>query len=75
MLKIESVRSDRINEKDIVNELSSKQAHYISWAVPGLTFSAFYCESVAKLNADAYKQLFMTVNQKNETGTKMRAKF
>ena len=66
---IENIRSDRLNENEIVNELSNKQAHYISWAVPGLTFSAFYCESVAKLNADSYKQLFLSVNQKNETGT------
>ena len=63
MLKFEeiSVKSaDKHNE--IFNEIMEKKAHYIAWAIPGLTYSAEFCRQGLNVDSDTYKSLFGKVN-------------
>jgi len=70
MLEIEEIRVHKENGNNaILREIASGEAHYISWAIPGLTYSSHFCKQGVKANADACKALFMEINNKNETGT------
>ena len=74
MDKIELVETDFLKSSDadhVFDEIIDKKAHYISWAIPGLTFSAFFCEMALKNSNDnsSYQDLFMKINYKQETGT------
>jgi len=65
-----AIKNERIIENEnLLAEIANGEAHYIAWANPGLTFAATMCQQGLKINADAYKALFMEVNTKKETGT------
>jgi hypothetical protein len=52
-----------------MEKVRNGEIHYISWAIPGLTFAADYIRQVLKVDSDTYKSLFREINTKKETGT------
>jgi hypothetical protein len=68
---IEVIRNSATNSVNttILCDVIENNAHYISWAYPGLTYSAHFCQNGLKVNAETYKTLFMEINSKGETGT------
>ena len=45
--------STRITDNDeVLNAVRDGAAHYITWAKPGLTYAAFFCEQGLSVNAD-----------------------
>ena len=70
MLEIEKTNAKtETKHNEIFNEVVEKKAHYIAWAIPGLTYSAEFCRQGINADADMYKSLFMKINESKETGT------
>lgn len=67
MLKVEKIKP--IDNDKLICELKDGSSHYISWAIPGLTFATEFCKSGLNNNATNYKDLFAKINIARETGT------